>query len=212
MKKNLIVKLINLPFLMTLLAIILLNFYLLHSITNQNEKKENIFRLHIVANSNQIEDQIIKLKIEQKVEEYLSSIEFQEDHETREELLKKHSNQLLNIANSTLQIYNKDYSSHLDIGDIYYDEKENIHYHMNSGVYQSARLVLGKGEGKNIWTIIFPNEETAKSISSLDTIFPGISHLYESKTTDKISNEPEVIEYDFKLKEIFHSFKKHLNI
>lgn len=212
MKKNWILKLTNFPFLMTLLAIIFLNFYLFYSITNQNEKKENIFRLHIVANSNKIEDQIIKLKIEQKIEEYLTSIEFQKEQQTREELLKEHSNQLLTIANSTLQAYHKDYSSHLDIGDIYYEEKENIQYHMNSGVYSSARLVLGKGEGKNIWTIIFPNEETAKSISSLDTIFPGISHLYESETMNKTSKEQKTIAYDFKLKEIFDSFKKHLNI
>ena len=56
---------------------------------------------------------------------------------------------------------------------------------MDSGTYDSMQLILGKGEGENIWSIIFPNEENISCIKELDTILPGIKDLYESNEDTK---------------------------
>jgi hypothetical protein len=56
---------------------------------------------------------------------------------------------------------------------------------MYSGTYDSACIILGEGNGKNIWTMIFPNEKTISKIKELETILPGISNIYNTADTNK---------------------------
>lgn len=198
-------KKINYSLLLFLLSMIILNTYIIISINLKESKKDNIFRLHVVANSNSIEDQITKLKVESEVEKYLKTINYNENTNINE-ILKDNSNRILEISNNVLSNDNKNYSSKLDIGKIYYDKKESVLYSMNEGTYNSARLVLGNGNGKNIWTIIFPNKDTIKDIEELDTIMPGLKNIYDD--TEKEDNNV----YDFKLKEIFEKIQKHLKL
>ena len=186
-----------------IVSVIVLNGYILVQSNFKQENKENIFRLHVVANSNSIDDQITKLKIETEVENYLKDIEYSKEDNVYD-ILEKNSNNILNISDNILKAEDKNYTSKLEIGKIYYDEKENVQYSMNKGVYNSARLVLGSGEGKNFWTIIFPNEDTITSIENLNTIIPGIDKIYND---NYIVNDK--VEYDFKIKEIL---KKLINI
>lgn len=200
-KKN-----INYSLILFLLSIVILNTYILISITTKNIKKDNIFRLHVVANSNSIEDQITKLKVETEVEKYLNEIQYN-DSDNIYDILNSNSSNILKISNDILNKDNKNYTSKLDIGKIHYDEKDNILYNMEEGTYNSARIILGDGNGKNIWTIIFPNKDTIKSIEELDTILPGISNIYEDDIPKKDKKE-----YDFKLKEILKDIQKHLKL
>lgn len=197
---------INYSLILFLLSILILNTYILVSITMKNNKKDNIFRLHVVANSNSIDDQITKLKVETEVEKFLNEIKYNENDNIYE-ILNSNSSNILKISNTILNKESKNYSSKLDIGKIHYDKKENVLYDMEDGTYNSARLILGEGNGKNIWTIIFPNKETIKSIEELDTILPGISNIYEDENLEK-----ETKNYDFKLKEILKNIQKHLNL
>jgi len=70
---------INYSLILFLLSIVILNTYILVSITMKNNKKDNIFRLHVVANSNSIDDQITKLKVETEVEKFLNEINYDEN-------------------------------------------------------------------------------------------------------------------------------------
>ena len=62
---------------------------------------------------------------------------------------------------------------------------------MYSGTYDSASVILGNGDGKNIWSIIFPNDKTIEKIKELDTIIPGISNIYNND--EKIENDDKQI-------------------
>ncbi|MDO4283555.1 MAG: stage II sporulation protein R [Clostridia bacterium] len=199
-------KKINSSLLLFLFSVIVLNTYILINIHLKESKKENIFRLHVVANSNSLKDQITKLKVETEVEKYLNSIHYT-NHDHIYDILNSNASHILEISNHILRQENLNYSSKLDIGKIYYDEKESMQYDMEKGTYNSARIILGDGDGKNIWTIIFPNKDTIKSIETLDTVLPGIKNLFEQEEL-----EDENIEYDFKIKEIFKDIQKHLNL
>ncbi len=194
----------KLPLLLFFFSIIILNTYLIISINIKEEKKEDIYRLHVVANSNSIADQIIKLKVEAKVEDYLNTISHDENDDILY-ILNQNSEEILNVANKVLNENNIHQNLTLDIGKITYDKKENILYSMDSGSYNSARIIIGKGLGKNIWTLIFPNEKTIKNISSLNTILPGIENIY---STDEADNDTI---YDFKIIEFIKDIQKHLN-
>lgn len=207
MIKNILnIEKINYSLLLFLLSIVVLNTYIIISTTTKENKKNDIFRLHVVANSNSIEDQITKLKVETEVEKFLNEIKY-DDNDNIYDILNSNSTNILEISNNILDKDNKAYTSKLDIGKIHYDEKENVLYDMKEGTYNSARLVLGEGNGKNIWTIIFPNKDTIKNIKELDTILPGISNIYEDDILKKDTKE-----YDFKLKEIIKDIQKHLNL
>lgn len=200
-------KKINSSLILFLLSVIILNTYIVININEKEEKKENIFRFHVVANSNSIEDQITKLKIETEVEKYLDTISYNENDDIYS-ILNSNATNILKISDNILNEENKNYNSKLDIGKIYYDNKDSVLYSMENGTYNSARIILGEGQGKNIWTIIFPNKDTLKSIETLNTILPGIKDIYN----DLEETENENITYNFKIKEIFEDIQKHLNL
>lgn len=200
-------KQINSSLILFLLSVIILNTYIIININEKEEKKENIFRFHVVANSNSIEDQITKLKIEAEVEKYLDTISYNENDDIYS-ILNSNATNILKISDNILNEENKNYNSKLDIGKIYYDNKDSVLYSMENGTYNSARIILGEGQGKNIWTIIFPNKDTLKSIETLNTILPGIKDIYN----DLEETENENITYNFKIKEIFEDIQKHLNL
>lgn len=166
-------------------SFIILNTMIAFNIYKTKFVSKDIVRLHVVANSNSIEDQIIKLKVESKISDYISSLDSSKKNKLLKNI-KESKNNLLSIADSTINESNKTYTASLKVGKIYYEEKQNMVLDMYNGTYDSASIILGDGKGKNIWSIIFPNEKTIDKIKELDTIFPGISNIYNSqKSIDK---------------------------
>lgn len=176
----------NIIFLIAIFSFILLNTIIAFNIYKTKFISKDIVRLHVIANSNSIEDQIIKLKIEEKIKNYIYSLNYLDKNDLINSI-KENEEKILNIANCTISQNKKNYSSILKIGKISYDKKENMNLNMDAGIYDSASIVLGKGDGKNIWSIIFPNEKTIDKIKELDTIIPGISGIYENDTNTNVS-------------------------
>lgn len=175
-------------------SFIILNIYIGIKIYQKQEITDNIIRLHIVANSNDISDQIEKLKIHSKIEDYIDNLTIKSDNII--DTLKDNSNEILNIVNSTLKEDNINYSSYLKIGKINYEEKQSVTQEMPSGSYNSMQIILGKGEGKNIWSFIFPNKENIKKLENYNTILPNLSNIYEED--DSYKN----VEYEIKFKTV----------
>ncbi len=181
----------HITFLIAIFSFILLNTLVAFNIYKTKFISKDIFRLHVVANSNSIEDQIIKLKAESKIKEYISNFNINNKNELKNEI-EKNKDEILQIANNTICENDKNYTSSIKIGKISYDKKDNMQTQMYSGTYDSASVILGSGNGKNIWSIIFPNDSTIEKIKDLDTIIPGISNIYnhdeEIETDDKQIN------------------------
>ena len=181
----------HITFLIAIFSFILLNTLVAFNIYKTKFISKDIFRLHVVANSNSIEDQIIKLKAESKIKEYISNFNINNKNELKNEI-EKNKDEILQIANNTICENDKNYTSSIKNGKISYDKKDNMQTQMYSGTYDSASVILGSGNGKNIWSIIFPNDSTIEKIKELDTIIPGISNIYnhdeEIETDDKQIN------------------------
>ena len=175
-----------LPFFVLLLFIIL-NVTIIFNLYFKKEEKDDILRLHVVANSNNLNDQITKLKVNEKIKEYFAS--FQENENlTKSDILnlaKNNSYDIINIANSVIKENNLDYNASLNIGTIYYDKKESTLLDMEKGNYDSIKVILGDGNGKNIWSLIVPNKENLKKLKGLESILPGINHIYNDETNEE---------------------------
>lgn len=156
---------------------IILNTIVAFNIYKTEYISKDIFRLHIIANSNSIEDQIIKFKIDSKIQKYIKTLNCKNKKELKENI-EKNKNTILQIANNTILENNKKYYSTIKLGKISYKKKDNMQIQMYGGTYDSASIILGDGNGKNIWSIIFPNKKTLNKIKELDTIIPGLSNIY----------------------------------
>ncbi|MEG0873215.1 MAG: stage II sporulation protein R [Clostridia bacterium] len=190
-------------FFIFIFCFIVLNTYIVLNIYSKSIQKNKILRLHVVANSNTQKDQLVKQKIAAKVDTYINNIKYNKNTTntlTKIELLeqsKKRSNEILAIANTTLAEEKVEYTSKINIGKILYDKKESVNIDMEAGTYDSIQIVLGKGEGKNFWSLIFPNEQDIEDLQNLDTVFPGISNIYNNS---KFTNQNA--QYEFKLLEL----------
>lgn len=180
----------HITFFIAIFSFILLNTLVAFNIYKTKFISKDIFRLHVVANSNSIEDQIIKLKAESKIKEYISNFNINNKNELKNEI-EKNKDEILQIANNTICENYKNYTSSIKIGKISYDKKDNMQTQMYSGTYDSASVILGSGNGKNIWSIIFPNDKTIEKIKELDTIIPGISNIYNHN--EKIETDDKQI-------------------
>ena len=184
-----------------LFCFIIINLYLTTSIIHANSINNNIIRLHIVANSNSIDDQLIKLKISQLVENYISDLNF--ENKTSSEIieeLKNNSENIIAKVNDKLLEENANYKASINIGKIYYnEEKDNAVYHMDKGYYNSLKIILGDGNGKNFWNFIAPNKENLKKLKQYETILPNINKMYE--------NDYNSTTYKSKILELFNGNK-----
>lgn len=207
---------LNINIIIVIFSFILLNGILIFKMIYNENCKKDIVRLHVVANSNSVSDQIIKLKVESKIKDYLKELKLPENV-TKDEyinMLKNNNQNFLEISNNLLKENNLDYDSTLQIGKIKYDKKQSFTQDMEDGTYDSMKLILGKGDGKNIWSIIFPNEKNIALVKELDTILPGISDIYNKNVEDKhklddtLSNEKEKKEYKSLIIDMIEKLKK----
>lgn len=161
----------------------------------ERTNNSDILRLHVVANSNNISDQIIKLKVNENIQNYISTLNLENlSNEEILDVLKNNSNKILEITNETLINNNMNYTSSLQIGKIMYDEKDSSLVHMDEGVFESAKIILGDGNGKNIWSFICPNEENISKLKNYESIMPGISKIYDNTIKEEVTYKSKILE------------------
>ena len=181
--------------LIAIISFIILNIYITYNIYNESKIKAEILRLHVVANSNSVSDQITKLKVNENIQNYIASLNL-ENLSSNEiiSILKHNSDKILDIANQTIKNDNKNYTCTIQIGNIMYDKKEDALNTMEEGIYTSSKIILGKGEGKNIWSFICPNKENIHKLQNYESIMPGISKIYNDTHSENISYKSKLLE------------------
>ncbi len=161
------------PFFIAITSLVILNVIIFMKFFIKDIKHEKYVRLHVIANSDSNEDQIIKFKVNEKINSYLNSFDLTfKNNEEVMDFLKTHTSNIENIVSD----------SYIKIGKVNFEKKDNFTSSMESGTYNSLNIILGKGNGKNIWSIIFPNEEKMSNLSNLETILPKISDIYQDNT------------------------------
>ncbi len=135
--------------------------YLAFSITYfasaSGEIRENVVRLHILAESDSEVDQNVKLKVRdallEKNTELLSS---KVTPENAEKYFEKSKDELEKCANEVLEENGFKYTAKITLGKEYYTTRTYEDFTFPAGTYTSVKVVLGDGEGKNWWCVMFP--------------------------------------------------------
>ena len=144
--------------LITTILISAIVFFTLQSIF-PTEKEYEIYnstvRLHVLANSDSDKDQELKLKVRDALLERVNALEAT----TKDEALKKineNKQELEEIAKEVIEENGYSYGVKIEIGKEYYETRYYEDFALPAGEYTSVRVIIGEGQGKNWWCVLYP--------------------------------------------------------
>ena len=117
----------------------------------------DILRFHILADTNSREDQQLKLEVRdlviRRIQELLG------DQATKEEtiaLVSSRKEELENLARGYLASRGKDLPVTLTLTRDYFPTKSYGDLVFPCGTYDTARMTIGSGKGRNWWCVLYP--------------------------------------------------------
>jgi len=170
----------------------------------QAELSENLIRLHVVANSDSEEDQSLKLSVRDGVLKKLDSIlEGCTDKTEAEALISKNMDTLIGEAEAVISEKGEHFTVSSGITREIFPTVKYDTFTLPAGEYTSLRVVIGAGEGKNWWCVVFPPLCLTAAEDELSYEEMGLS----DETFRIISGESEGYVVKFKLLEWFSQVK-----
>ncbi len=123
-----------------------------------DEIDDRVLRLHILANSDSEDDQRIKLTVRDCL---LAQVpELFEGTASREEAVQAAENSMSRVkacVQEALDRQHVTYGFTVEVVDSqYFDQREYEDFTMPAGQYAALRVLLGEGEGKNWWCVMYP--------------------------------------------------------
>ncbi len=142
-------------------AILLIGFISIYG-TNYNNVElaytpDNLLRLHVIGNSNSLDDQIDKLLVRDLVLQQVQDLFFGvEDRAEALSRLTKYKANLAFMVSQSLRTYGKEHNISATIGMENFPATEYGNLKLPAGPYSALKIVVGNGEGKNWWCVLFP--------------------------------------------------------
>ncbi len=117
----------------------------------------SVFRLHVIANSNDPADQILKLAVKDDIVTMMQK-EYQnvDDVDEARRLAIQDLPRLQALARARVKASGYDYPVKVTVGEYDFPVKSYGNLVLPQGRYQAVRVVIGEGQGKNWWCVLFP--------------------------------------------------------
>ncbi|HBL84251.1 MAG: hypothetical protein A2Y17_07650 [Clostridiales bacterium GWF2_38_85] len=182
-------------FCLSFLLILALSNYL--PIHGEEQIYTSVIRLHILANSDSEYDQQMKLAVRDKlIESAPDFFDIEGNVSDAGDEITENADKLLTFVNEQLKLLNAPYQASIKFGTEAYPTREYDGITYPAGEYKSLRILLGNGDGKNWWCVLFPPicTNAAKARDSLDI-------STEAKKT--FTNTETKYIFRFKILEIF---------
>ena len=126
-------------------------------IYDYNEVKDLLIRFHVLANSDSEEDQQLKLKVRDAVIDYLQpKLRDSKSINESERIILEEEGNLINICRDVVEKNGYNYDVHIDLGYSKFPTKQYSSVVLPAGEYKALRILIGKGQGKNWWCVMFP--------------------------------------------------------
>ncbi len=155
-----------------------------------DSKPEEVLRLHILANSDSTEDQRLKYGLRDHMLTEFSRIFSDCDSlEQAERAADANTELMRQEAQEYIREQGYDYSVTCELEECYFTTRNYGSYILPAGDYTAVRFVIGEGEGKNWWCVMFPplclpaageffTDEQSRNIESDNIIEPRFA-LFE---------------------------------
>ena len=126
-------------------------------VTDSGDLRENLLRLHVVGASDSGEDQAVKLQVRDAV---LASLEEglrdMTDPRAAYDYVARMLPQVEEAANCALAAAGFEKTVEVSLTEETFPTREYDTFSLPAGVYKALRVVIGEGEGKNWWCVVFP--------------------------------------------------------
>jgi stage II sporulation protein R len=160
--------------------------------------KSNLIRLHVIANSDSVYDQKVKLLVRDEVINQMAP--YLKEANTAKEARSIALQQLPEIkkaADNFLASLGQQYQASVELGNYNFPAKAYGDFVLPSGNYEALRVVLGEGEGRNWWCVLYP---PLCFIDISSTIAVNVRDLPENwERVEQVSGEPMQVVVRFKL-------------
>lgn len=174
------------------LLLIAAAFYIGTLASDKQMLSDDLIRLHVVADSDSAEDQAIKLQVRDAITAKLESImENLPDAEAAKAYLQEHLGELEQLANEVLQAAGNSCKAVVSFAKEAFPTREYDTFTLPAGIYESLRVTIGSGEGRNWWCVIFPGlcvsatsdgmEDTAAGAGFSNTLSGALTGKQEYK-------------------------------
>ena len=120
--------------------------------------RRELIRLHVVAASDSAQDQKLKLQVRDAVIRSLQSeLSNLKDVNQAKAYLQQNLPKIEAVAGQTLRILGCSDSVRVQLCEEEFSKRDYDTFSLPAGVYQSLRIIIGDGEGKNWWCVVFPS-------------------------------------------------------
>lgn len=118
--------------------------------------EENMIRFHFIANSDSEFDQMVKNTLKDEVLNYLNeNVKLTGSNFENMNNLHKNAWYIKNICKEVLKKFNVNQNINIKIGKKFFNERDFEGHTIPEGIYDSFIVYIGKGEGKNFWSMLF---------------------------------------------------------
>jgi stage II sporulation protein R len=147
-------------FLVTLTSSILIAAAILSVVPcfGESEIYNNTLRLHVIAQSDSAKDQALKLGVRDAVLEAVSgSLQDCTSFEDAYVTVADMTDTIKSAAEEYLLENGSEHSVKVELGRENYPRRDYGETSLPAGEYTSLRVIIGEGEGKNWWCVLFPS-------------------------------------------------------
>lgn len=119
--------------------------------------KDVLIRFHVIANSDSQNDQSLKLKVKDSVINYLYPLlKNAESLDSARNIILQNQSQILSLSEKVIKEQGYSYTAKVDLTKDNFPDKSYGKITLPAGEYEALKIVIGKGEGKNWWCVMFP--------------------------------------------------------
>jgi stage II sporulation protein R len=178
--------------------------------------ESKLIRFHVIANSDSVEDQALKLKVRDKVLEYISpKLKESNSIEASRKILKENDENIIKICETVIKNNGYVYGVKTTLSEENFPVKSYGNITLPQGNYEAYRILIGSGNGKNWWCVMFPPlcfVDITKGEVSYDKTKAQMQKVLSSKEYDMVENRKPKgkIQVKFKVLEILKNFKEKI--
>ena len=183
--------------------------------TASEDYKNKLIRFHVIANSDSEEDQNLKLKVRDGIIDYLQPKLLESNSIKESELIiKREYDEIEKISKNIIMENGYNYDIKVGIDYSQFPTKQYSNVVLPAGEYKALRVIIGDGNGKNWWCVMFPplcfvDEE--KAIIDKDTDNKLREVLTEEEyelISQKTRKQVDRVQVKFKIVEIIQGITK----
>ena len=127
-------------------------------IADKQTLSEELIRFHVIAASDGSVDQNIKLQVRDAVLKSISQdLQHMSDVEEAKRYLQENIPKLESIANKVLSLAGMEDQAQVSLCKEAFGVRQYDTFSLPAGIYESLKIVIGKGEGENWWCVAFPS-------------------------------------------------------